>query len=458
MTLYIFNILVFQALFYIAYRLFLRSETGFKINRMYLLLAPLVSLVLPFIKIPVFQTQEPVLTTYLLPEILIGETHSNVQIVVNTGNPFSWIHFLWISGMLLSLTLFVLKLLKINRLKAYCSNKRIIKDTAVYMLPKTKEAFSFINSVFIGEDLSETQKQTVLLHEQVHLSHKHGWDLLYFELLRIVFWFNPFLYLFQKELKLLHEYIADHIVIKKTGKQSYYQSLLSQAFKTTELSFINTFFNHSLIKKRIIMLQKSNQKPNPFKYLLLLPLLGAMLFYSSCEQQTATDAEVTATDKIAELKEILKTQELTSEQRAELVRLAYPDNPPAPSTPPVPNKNGDVSFASIDKAPVFPGCENQSTNEAKKQCFSEKLTKFILENFDTSIAKKLGLTGKQRIITRFKIDKTGNIVGTKARAPHPDLETEAVRVINLLPKLQPGMHNGKPVGVLYALPILFEVQ
>ncbi len=460
MTTYIFTILLFQALFYITYRLFLTRETGFVVNRMYLLLVPVLSLVLPFIKIPALQPQEPVLSSYLLPEVVLTQ----LPVISNQlpEMPFSitWIQGFWIIGVFISLFLFVKKVLKINTIKAK-SVKTTLHKIPVYIVPETKEAFTFLNTIFLGNDLSETQKQTVLLHEQVHKNQKHSLDLIYFECLRILFWFNPFLYLFQKELKLLHEYIADLYVINKTGKKEYYQNLLSQVFNTSQLSFINTFFNHSLIKKRIIMLQKSNQKTNTFKYLLLLPLLGAMVFYSSCEQQVATDTEVTATDKIAELRELLETQELTPEQRAALVQLAYPENapaPPAPPVPPKPNKNGDVPFATIEKVPVFPGCEGESGNESKKRCFSEKLSDFVRENFDTSIAKKTGLTGKQRITIVFKIDKTGNIVEARARAPHLDLEIEALRVINMLPKLQPGMQDGKPVGVLYTLPILFKVD
>jgi|TARA_R100000479_G_scaffold174871_1_gene124330 protein TonB len=118
----------------------------------------------------------------------------------------------------------------------------------------------------------------------------------------------------------------------------------------------------------------------------------------------------------------------------------------------------DVPFAVIENVPVYPGCENESGNNAKKRCMSEKVQKFVQKKFDTELANDLGLDGKQRIFVQFKINKSGNIVDVRARAPHPRLEREAVEVVKSLPKMTPGMQRGKAVGVLYSLPILFQVQ
>ena len=74
------------------------------------------------------------------------------------------------------------------------------------------------------------------------------------------------------------------------------------------------------------------------------------------------------------------------------------------------------------------------------------------------MAGDLGLSGRQRISVIFKIDRTGSVIGVRARAPHPRLEKEAVRVINLLPKMKPGRQRGKAVIVPYSLPIIFQVQ
>ena len=117
----------------------------------------------------------------------------------------------------------------------------------------------------------------------------------------------------------------------------------------------------------------------------------------------------------------------------------------------------DVPFAVIENVPVFPGCEG-GNNDAKRDCMSKKISDFVNKKFNTELASELGLSGRQRINVIFKIDKTGNIVGIRARAPHPGLEKEAERVIGMLPKMQPGKQRGKPVNVPYSLPIVFQVQ
>ena len=89
---------------------------------------------------------------------------------------------------------------------------------------------------------------------------------------------------------------------------------------------------------------------------------------------------------------------------------------------------------------------------------SDKIAKFVQRNFNTDLAGDLGLSGRQRISVIFKIDRSGNISGVRARAPHPQLEDETIRVINLLPKMKPGMQLGKAVIVPYSLPIIFEVK
>ena len=118
----------------------------------------------------------------------------------------------------------------------------------------------------------------------------------------------------------------------------------------------------------------------------------------------------------------------------------------------------DVPFAVIENVPVYPGCEKKRSNAEKKKCMSEKVQKFVQKKFNTELAGDLGLEGRQRIAVQFKIDKNGDVVNVRARAPHPKLEQEAVKVVKSLPKMVPGRQRGTAVGVLYSLPILFQVE
>lgn len=117
-----------------------------------------------------------------------------------------------------------------------------------------------------------------------------------------------------------------------------------------------------------------------------------------------------------------------------------------------------VPFTFIENVPVFPGCEGLSNNEERKKCMSEKITEIVNKRFNREIGNQLGLSGINRVNVMFMIDTEGNVVDVQSRAPHPKLEQEAKRVINSLPKMEPGQQRGKAVPVSYALPIIFKVQ
>jgi hypothetical protein len=120
-------------------------------------------------------------------------------------------------------------------------------------------------------------------------------------------------------------------------------------------------------------------------------------------------------------------------------------------------ESSEIPFAIVDEVPVYKVCEDLKTNNERKTCMSKNIAMHVNKNFNTNVAHSLGLSGKQRIIVIFKIDKEGNVVDVKARAPHPELEGEAKRVVQSLPQFIPGKHKGKTVVVPYSLPILFEI-
>tara|TARA_R110002073_G_scaffold40547_5_gene115255 strand:+ start:414000 stop:414716 length:717 start_codon:yes stop_codon:yes gene_type:complete len=117
----------------------------------------------------------------------------------------------------------------------------------------------------------------------------------------------------------------------------------------------------------------------------------------------------------------------------------------------------DVPFAIIEDAPIYPGCKGSKAE--KKKCLQEQIQKHVSRKYNTSLAGDLGLDpGKKRVYVQFKIDKTGAITNVMARGPHARLEKEAIRVVNLLPKMIPGKQRGRPVGVKYTLPVTLLVE
>ena len=120
----------------------------------------------------------------------------------------------------------------------------------------------------------------------------------------------------------------------------------------------------------------------------------------------------------------------------------------------VSSKEGSVSFMSIDKAPTFPGCES-----GDKDCFSKMVYKHFSREFDADLPNQLGLdAGKKRVFIAFKIDKEGSVVDVKARAPHPKIKSEVLKVMNALPKMIPGEDEGKKVDVKYSIPLTLLVE
>jgi len=118
----------------------------------------------------------------------------------------------------------------------------------------------------------------------------------------------------------------------------------------------------------------------------------------------------------------------------------------------------DVPFIVIEEVPIFPGCTGN--NKQLRACFSAEMSKFVSKKFNADLSTDLGLASGsvQKIFVMFKIDSKGDITNIKARAPHKKLQSEAIRVIKLLPKMTPGRQRGKPVSVSYGLPIVFKVE
>jgi hypothetical protein len=439
---YILQTIVFQFIFLVVYELLLKRETFFSYNRIYLLVTPILALILPLLKISALQNAIPAENFVMLPEVFLGESpktdlgDAGSTIAAKNVLFDHWLQLIYFGGLLFSMGFFFNKLRIIKQLFRF---KPVVNtsEMKVVEVPDSHIACTFYKTIFLGAGLSEKEREQILSHEMVHVRQRHTLDLLFFELLRIIFWFNPLIYIYQSRISALHEFLADAGVVKNVKKQDYFQQLLNSAFNTEDISFINQFFNHSIIKKRIVMLQKTKSNSvSKFKFLIILPLMAAMLTYVACSSSKTGNEQVS-------------TQQVP------------PPPPPAPepstSVPKVGQETLDIPFAVVDELPVFPGCESFETREKKAECITQKINQFVNTNFNTSLGKELGLTGLNRIYVQFKIAKNGVLEVLGARAPHPALEEEARRVVNLLPKMTPGKQRGEEVGVLYSLPISFMV-
>ena len=176
------------------------------------------------------------------------------------------------------------------------------------------------------------------------------------------------------------------------------------------------------------------------------------------EVQPEVKKKVLLTNKIKEVDNDLELKEfvdvITSEQNT------TSDKPINPKEIIIDKIDEEVNILVnfVEVVPIYPGCENKKTNDDKRKCMSDKITKLVQRKFNTDLGSELGLTGKQTIRTQFKIDKTGQVTDIKVNGTHPELEKEAERVINIIPEMTPGKQHDKNVGVIYYLPIVFQVQ
>lgn len=265
---YILQVNIYLIVFYGFYKLLLDKETYFILNRTYLISAGILSLAIPFLRFEWFTTQpvaQPVyigvdqMSAFITQVAIVQEGPDNI----NAGEILVALYLL---GSFIFLVRFIIQLYTVQRLL------------------KKKEsgsAFSFFNRQVVDEQLP--QSQTIQRHEEIHTRQLHSADVLFFELLGILTWFNPIVYLYKITIKNIHEYLADQEAAKFQGdKDQYAMLLMSNALGVAPSTLINGFFNKSLLKKRIFMLYKErSRKVAILKYGLFVPLFAIALVASS---------------------------------------------------------------------------------------------------------------------------------------------------------------------------------
>ena len=279
----IFQIIITTGLLYSYYHFFLRNNKFHRYNRFYLLGATVVSLLIPFLKIPLYFTNEEADASVLYRSMQL--INGREEVIVNE-NSFNWDQlFTWQNisiGLYTLVTLFILARLiialkRIIRLRyqypsARIENIQFIKTTE----PGTP--FSFFNWLFWNKkiEVQSEKGQQIFRHEWFHIQQKHSIDIMFMEWLTVICWFNPFYYLVKKELKTIHEFLADDYAVQHFSKGEYAELLLMQAFDT-EHKIVNPFF-HTQIKRRIAMITTSS-KPG-YQYLrkiMVLPVCALVI-------------------------------------------------------------------------------------------------------------------------------------------------------------------------------------
>jgi beta-lactamase regulating signal transducer with metallopeptidase domain/outer membrane biosynthesis protein TonB len=271
---------LYLCVFYAGYCLFLNKETHYTLNRVYLLLSCVVSFVLPLMQIGWLKPVEAATKTV----VIIPQTGYQTTVQKLTVQPTLTIHdiliYAYVLGIIVLTTILFIRLYQLAKLTK--TTKTLVDDKyKLINIEGSNTAFSFFNYLFIG---TKTEANNIIIrHELVHIRQKHSADIVFLELIKIINWFNPLIYLLQISLKTIHEYIADEqTAAQESDALSYSSFLVSNAYGLNGSPLAHSFFNYNLLKKRIIMLnQKRSGKLARLKYLVAVPISAGLLCAST---------------------------------------------------------------------------------------------------------------------------------------------------------------------------------
>jgi len=281
------------------YWLFLRNKRFHHYNRFYLQATLLLSVLLPLIRIPVlYHPQSPVpQAVYQTLEVLTvdrGEAEEMVQgpgLLARLFTLENGIYLIYAVGILTLLFILVRSLLYIRRISKKYQYERI-GGLKFFNTVEPGTPFSFFRSIFWNKELvfNSADGQQIFRHELFHVQQKHSTDIILTELVTALFWVNPFFHILKKELKAIHEFLADQYAISGNDRYAYAELLVLQTMKVSYPSITNHFFqNH--IKRRIAMI--TNSQKNRYSYrsrLMILPVLTLVFcFLAFRAQKSAAD-------------------------------------------------------------------------------------------------------------------------------------------------------------------------
>jgi len=267
------------------YTLVLKNETFFRQNRFYLNTSILLSFIIPFINSNWFQ--ELFITQKLRETIFPSQMIYESIVVVASEGTSNWgigDIFLWVYAVVTAILLlrFLFRLIQLNyKLK-----------------PKKGAAYSFFNTMVVDRDLPESG--IIIDHEKVHIREWHSADVLFIELSSIINWFNPVVYLYKKEIRHIHEFIADEEAASgMLNKSDYALLLFSNTLGVQPDQLSNNFFNNSLLKRRIIMLNKNkSRRTGLWKYGFSAPLFALMLIFSAASVADENNKLIAEAEKL----------------------------------------------------------------------------------------------------------------------------------------------------------------
>ena len=301
-------------MFYLAYMILLRKETFFNSNRWFLLAGLITSVVLPLVVFTKIVWIDPSPTNFDWSNIPMTTPVENKTFEINWYLVFAIIYSI---GILVFLIKFAFDFYSLSKI---LKGKTIHKQADFQFIDVSENVspFSYFNSIVYNSSLySDTELENILEHEKVHSKQNHTMDVLITRFFCVVFWFNPFIWLYKKAIVQNLEFIADSEASKKISDKKAYQLTLLKITTQENCVVLTNHFYQSLIKKRIVMLNKNqSNKRNYWKYAAVLPLLGAFVFFFQVEvvaqEKTTPKQENETKSNTVDLASIITEKELST--------------------------------------------------------------------------------------------------------------------------------------------------
>lgn len=287
---FLFKVNIALLLFCLGYYLVLRHLTFYTLNRIYLVIAIVFSTAYPQINLSNFAQRHQELAQPVQNVIRNWKAPAeNFVKPLNQPDYWQWADMVFWAGVALMAGRLLMQLFSLYKL--YRNSKPgHIYDQPVRLIRDNISPFSFWRSIFINPDnLSANDLRGVMEHEQVHVSEWHTLDILLAELSTIFYWFNPGVWLMKKAVRENIEFITDRKILQKGIDSKQYQySLVNVSFAASPNTIVN-HFNISTIKKRIIMMNaKRSAGYNLTRYVVLVPVVIALLLVFSLSKAAIT--------------------------------------------------------------------------------------------------------------------------------------------------------------------------
>ena len=444
---YILKSSVCLVLFYLFFRLLLSKETFHRFNRMALLGVLFFSLLIPCIEVTTrhqVEVQQAVLSIEQL--LLMAEleaTPANVGAVQETS-AISWVQIVllvYLAGILFLACRNIYSLICLFRLVHSGKHEKLEKGVTLVVHNQEIAPFSWMKYIVISRKDLEENGREILIHEMAHIHHRHSVDLLVADICIFFQWFNPGAWLLKQELQNVHEYEADETVINEGVNAKEYQLLLIKKAVGTRLYSMANSFNHSKLKKRITMMLKEKSSPwARLKYLYVLPV-AAIAVTAFARPEVSDKVEKISSVKVNDLAAIVETK--VAESAGDTTKPADVKYVPAEVRK---RLKGTLVFEVAEEMPEFPG--------GGMSAFMD----YIKTNMRyPASAKENGTQG--RVTVQFVVDEDGSIKDSKVlRSVDKDMDAEALRLINTMPKWKPGRQKGQPVAVKFTVPVMFRLD